>query len=62
MKNYRKNFIIGIKELCYLDDRPVTDKERACVDAWSKGGVEAERKERLRWKEMEQEKIRRSVE
>ncbi|XP_055944387.1 dynein axonemal assembly factor 1 homolog [Argiope bruennichi] len=52
----------SLKDLCYLDDRPVTDKERACVNAWSKGGVEAERKERLRWKEMEQEKIRRSVE
>ncbi|GFW24436.1 mariner transposase [Trichonephila clavipes] len=22
------------KDLCYLDDRPVTDKERACVNAW----------------------------
>ncbi|GFY67868.1 dynein assembly factor 1, axonemal homolog [Trichonephila inaurata madagascariensis] len=50
------------KDLCYLDDRPVTDKERACVNAWSKGGIEAERKERIRWNEMEQEKIRRSVE
>ncbi|GFQ81800.1 dynein assembly factor 1, axonemal [Trichonephila clavata] len=62
MKNYRKNFIVGIKDLCYLDDRPVTDKERACVNAWSKGGIEAERKERIRWNEMEQDKIRRSVE
>ncbi|XP_035228237.1 uncharacterized protein LOC118200384 isoform X2 [Stegodyphus dumicola] len=62
MKNYRKHFIFGIRDLCYLDDRPVSDKERACVNAWSKGGVEGERKERIRWKEMEQEKIRRSVE
>nr|XP_042900051.1 dynein axonemal assembly factor 1 homolog [Parasteatoda tepidariorum] len=61
MKNYRKNFIVGIKNLCYLDDRPVTDVERACVTAWSKGGIEAERLERIRWKEMEQEKIQRSV-
>ncbi|GIY06697.1 dynein assembly factor 1, axonemal [Caerostris darwini] len=54
--------MLSLKDLCYLDDRPVTDKEKACVDAWSKGGIAAERKERLRWKEMEQEKIRRSVE
>ncbi|KFM69650.1 Dynein assembly factor 1, axonemal, partial [Stegodyphus mimosarum] len=59
MKNYRKHFIFGIRDLCYLDDRPVSDKERACVNAWSKGGVEGERQERIRWKEMEQEKIRR---
>ncbi|KAG8185832.1 hypothetical protein JTE90_024807 [Oedothorax gibbosus] len=62
MKNYRKNFIFGIKELCYLDDRPVTDQERACVNAWSQGGLDAERKERIRWKEMEEDKLRRSVE
>ncbi|KAF8778394.1 Dynein assembly factor 1 like protein [Argiope bruennichi] len=60
--SFHLNSVIFQKDLCYLDDRPVTDKERACVNAWSKGGVEAERKERLRWKEMEQEKIRRSVE
>ncbi|GFT91755.1 dynein assembly factor 1, axonemal [Nephila pilipes] len=54
--------MLSLKDLCYLDDRPVTDKERACVNAWSKGGIEAERKERIRWNEMEQEKIRRSVE
>ncbi|XP_015766609.1 PREDICTED: dynein assembly factor 1, axonemal-like, partial [Acropora digitifera] len=34
IKNYRKMFIIKIKELRYLDDRPVFPRERACAEAW----------------------------
>jgi dynein assembly factor 1 len=30
-KNYRKTFIVNIKELKYLDDRPVADDERLCI-------------------------------
>ncbi|XP_022803608.1 dynein assembly factor 1, axonemal-like [Stylophora pistillata] len=57
IKNYRKVFIIKIKGLRYLDDRPVFPRERACVEAWEKGGVEAERQERERWITREQQKI-----
>lgn len=61
VKNYRKMFIIKIKELRYLDDRPVFPRERACAEAWEKGGVEAERAERERWITREQQKIMDSV-
>ncbi len=37
-----------MKRLVYLDDRPVTDSERLSTNAWSEGGAEAERTERLR--------------
>lgn len=57
IKNYRKIFIIKIKGLRYLDDRPVFPRERACAEAWEKGGVEAERQERERWITREQQKI-----
>ncbi|XP_022790114.1 dynein assembly factor 1, axonemal-like [Stylophora pistillata] len=45
------------KGLRYLDDRPVFPRERACAEAWEKGGVEAEREERERWITREQQKI-----
>jgi len=61
IKNYRKTFIIKIKGLRYLDDRPVFPRERACAEAWEKGGVEAEREERERWITREQQKIMDSV-
>ncbi|KAK2568453.1 Dynein axonemal assembly factor 1 [Acropora cervicornis] len=61
IKNYRKMFIIKIKELRYLDDRPVFPRERACAEAWEKGGVEAERAERERWITRERKKIMDSV-
>lgn len=57
IKNYRKILIIKIKGLRYLDDRPVFPRERACAEAWEKGGVEAEREERERWITREQQKI-----
>lgn len=43
---YRKTIISTIPTLTYLDDRPVFENERRCSEAWSCGGVEAERKER----------------
>eukprot|EP00731_Ephydatia_muelleri_P025170 Em0017g253a len=61
ISNYRKSFIVEIKELKYLDDRPVFDKDRACAEAWHVGGVEAERAERQRWVDMEHKKIMDSI-
>lgn len=61
IKNYRKMFIIKIRELRYLDDRPVFPRERACAEAWEKGGVDAERAERERWITRERQKIMDSV-
>ncbi|ESO11343.1 hypothetical protein HELRODRAFT_143549, partial [Helobdella robusta] len=59
--NYRKTLIVHLPNLKHLDDRPVFPQERACTEAWAKGGRDAEKKERERWQEMEREKIRKSV-
>lgn len=34
MKNYRKVVITKCPKLTYLDDRPVTEEERLCCEAW----------------------------
>ena len=37
------------KSLTYLDSRPVTERDRACAEAWRRGGYAAERAEQERW-------------
>ncbi|KAJ3218509.1 Dynein assembly factor 1, axonemal [Dinochytrium kinnereticum] len=53
IKNYRKTMIARVKKLTYLDDRPVFDSERLTAEAWYAGGIEAERAERQRQKDVE---------
>jgi dynein assembly factor 1 len=56
IKNYRKKLIAAIPTLKYLDDRPVFKDDRRYAEAFSRGGLDAEREERRKYKEEEQEK------
>ena len=46
MKRYRKITTVKLKELRYLDDRPIFEEDRRFCEAFGKGGIEEERKER----------------
>jgi len=57
IRMYRKTVTVRCKELTYLDDRPVFPRDRACAEAWAKGGSEAEKAERVRWQNKDRLKI-----
>lgn len=59
--NYRKMMILECKSLTYLDSRPVFPRDRACAEAWKRGGFAAEKHEHEQWNREERRKIRRSV-
>lgn len=48
---YRKRLTSGMKNLHYLDDRPIFEIERLSAEAWAKGGAEAEKEVRKAYAE-----------
>ncbi|KFV06354.1 Dynein assembly factor 1, axonemal, partial [Pterocles gutturalis] len=59
--NYRKTVTVRLKQLTFLDDRPVFSKDRACAEAWAVGGREAEKAEREKWETRERKKMQDSI-
>ncbi|XP_069495863.1 dynein axonemal assembly factor 1 isoform X2 [Ambystoma mexicanum] len=59
--NYRKMVTVRLAQLTFLDDRPVFPKDRACAEAWVRGGREAELEEREKWATKERKKIQDSI-
>jgi hypothetical protein len=59
--NYRKTMVLECKSLTYLDSRPVFPRDRACAEAWKRGGFAAEKREHEQWNREERRKVRKSV-
>lgn len=60
--NYRKTMIARIRTLTHLDDRPVFVEERRTAEAWFRGGLEEEKKERQKIDEEKEARDKRNWE
>uniref|UniRef100_A0A3B3HXF6 Dynein axonemal assembly factor 1 n=1 Tax=Oryzias latipes TaxID=8090 RepID=A0A3B3HXF6_ORYLA len=60
--NYRRSLIARLKQLTFLDVRPVFPRDRACAEAWAAGGPEAERRVMEQWETKERKKIQKNLE
>ena len=49
--NYRRNLIVKIKNLTYLDDRPIKKEDRVGAFAFFEGGYKAEKEARIKYRE-----------
>jgi len=59
-QNYRKTLIAKCAQLRHLDDRPVFADERRTCEAWARGGMDEERRERTKIKEEKRAKEERN--
>lgn len=59
--DYRRTLIVRLRQLTFLDDRPVTPRDRACAEAWAAAGPEGERGERARWEARDRRSTRDSL-
>ncbi|XP_061832545.1 uncharacterized protein [Nerophis lumbriciformis] len=59
--DYRKTLIVHLRQLTFLDDRPVFPRDRACAEAWALGGLLQEHREMQRWDNRDRKKIRDSL-
>ena len=51
ISHYRKQIITKIPDIKYIDDKPVFEDEKRFAEAWARGGLDEERKERTRYKQ-----------
>ena len=51
ISNYRRNLIVKLKNLTYLDDRPIKKEDRIGAIAFFEGGFKAEKEARIKYRE-----------
>ena len=51
MRNYNRIVPLKLRHLTYLDDTPIAETDRRLLDAWERGGKEAEKEERQKIRE-----------
>ena len=49
--NYRRTLIVKIKNLTYLDDKPIKNEDKIGAEAYFKGGYQAEKEARIKYRE-----------
>ena len=58
LKSYRRGLLVVLPNLAFLDDRTVLEPERIGIEAFRKGGKEAELKARQEYVEAEKQRVR----
>ncbi|GET91407.1 hypothetical protein, conserved [Leishmania tarentolae] len=61
LRHYRRNMILHLPALTYLDERPIFPEERRVTEAWGHGGDTAEAAERAKIREEKRAQLTRCV-